>query len=656
MQASCSTNCPYRPQRGERNEERMGGEEVNKAVGLEEEVEEEGEEVTWEKLLLREPVRVLLVEPDDSTRQIIAALLRKCGYRVTVASDGLKAWETLREKYHNIDLVLTEVELPKISGVVLLTMMMEQDSCNHIPVIMMSSNDSVSIAFKCMIKGAADFLVKPIRKNELKNLWQHFWRKRKGEIAVTRNEMVDVCYDHCPIKNATDEQDDVDCCEKESDAQSSCTRSDMEVESTCKLRNNMDLNQARHRNFSLFDDLIIPNNHYEKQSDGISLFPNDEANGVISLGSDIQPEGKINCQEVDRDESSMELFDLNEVINNQPKRICISENSRDNFAENLHVDIELEKKSSSMLSLELSLDGYSHDNPNKQENDGSNTLHHSNSSAFSLYTNNSTADPNFQAQNKGSTNGSIELSPYQSAVNPLHYNGLIPEPDGTKFMNATLSSQEGTAFRCTPIRLIPFPVPVGEICAGSNPFLQSIFYPQSAPAFWGAMPSTIQGTFTENHPYQSGFNDFKSAECHNQEHYSLKSHDFQGHHKQEEAVMVDEQRHVSAVTGDSASVCNDSGYNLNENGSTGVSNENNRPVTTFNTCESSARSGDDDAFQTFGELKSANQCHLSQREAALNKFRLKRKERCFEKKVRYLSRKKLAEQRPRVRGQFVRQV
>ncbi|KAK6929253.1 CCT domain [Dillenia turbinata] len=42
-------------------------------------------------------------------------------------------------------------------------------------------------------------------------------------------------------------------------------------------------------------------------------------------------------------------------------------------------------------------------------------------------------------------------------------------------------------------------------------------------------------------------------------------------------------------------------------------------------------------------------------EAALNKFRQKRKERCFEKKVRYHSRKRMAEQRPRVRGQFVRQ-
>lgn len=46
----------------------------------------------------------------------------------------------------------------------------------------------------------------------------------------------------------------------------------------------------------------------------------------------------------------------------------------------------------------------------------------------------------------------------------------------------------------------------------------------------------------------------------------------------------------------------------------------------------------------------------SQREAALMKFRLKRKDRCYEKKVRYESRKRLAEQRPRVKGQFVRQL
>ncbi|KAK6126117.1 hypothetical protein DH2020_040095 [Rehmannia glutinosa] len=41
----------------------------------------------------------------------------------------------------------------------------------------MSCHDSVGLVFKCLSKGAIDFLVKPIRKNELKNLWQHVWRR-----------------------------------------------------------------------------------------------------------------------------------------------------------------------------------------------------------------------------------------------------------------------------------------------------------------------------------------------------------------------------------------------------------------------------------------------------------------------------------------------
>ena len=53
------------------------------------------------------------------------------------------------------------------------------------------------------------------------------------------------------------------------------------------------------------------------------------------------------------------------------------------------------------------------------------------------------------------------------------------------------------------------------------------------------------------------------------------------------------------------------------------------------------------------EVKSGQ---TERRVAALIKFRQKRKDRCFDKKIRYINRKKLAERRPRVRGQFVRQV
>eukprot|EP00271_Cylindrocystis_brebissonii_P000829 TRINITY_DN11013_c0_g1_i1.p1 TRINITY_DN11013_c0_g1~~TRINITY_DN11013_c0_g1_i1.p1 ORF type:complete len:288 (-),score=54.62 TRINITY_DN11013_c0_g1_i1:236-973(-) len=69
----------------------------------------------------------------------------------------------------------------------------------------------------------------------------------------------------------------------------------------------------------------------------------------------------------------------------------------------------------------------------------------------------------------------------------------------------------------------------------------------------------------------------------------------------------------------------------------------------------SGGSGDVDMNGAATALLDGPHGRSARREAALNKFRQKRKERCFEKKVRYQNRKRLAEQRPRVRGQFVRQ-
>lgn len=71
----------------------VSGGEGMEAVKLEKNVEDEdgggggsggggsGEVVSWESNLPKMVLRVLLVEADDSTRQIIAALLRKCSYK-----------------------------------------------------------------------------------------------------------------------------------------------------------------------------------------------------------------------------------------------------------------------------------------------------------------------------------------------------------------------------------------------------------------------------------------------------------------------------------------------------------------------------------------------------------------------------------------------
>ncbi|KAH9607606.1 hypothetical protein KSS87_022791 [Heliosperma pusillum] len=104
---------------------------------------------------------------------------------VATAQDGLKAWEVLKARPHGIDLILTEIELPSISGYALLTLIMEHEIRKNIPVIMMCKYDSVSLVYKCRMRGGADFLVTPIRINELKNLWQHVWRRQSVSHRLT---------------------------------------------------------------------------------------------------------------------------------------------------------------------------------------------------------------------------------------------------------------------------------------------------------------------------------------------------------------------------------------------------------------------------------------------------------------------------------------
>ncbi|KAJ1391305.1 Signal transduction response regulator, receiver domain [Sesbania bispinosa] len=137
----------------------------------------QGAMICWERFLHIRSLKVLLVENDYSTRHVVTALLRNCSYEVIEAANGLQAWKILEDLTNHIDLVLTEVAMPGLSGIGLLYKIMSHKTRKNIPVIMMSSLDSMGLVFKCLSKGAVDFLVKPIRKNELKNLWQHVWRR-----------------------------------------------------------------------------------------------------------------------------------------------------------------------------------------------------------------------------------------------------------------------------------------------------------------------------------------------------------------------------------------------------------------------------------------------------------------------------------------------
>ncbi|XP_022776489.1 two-component response regulator ORR21 [Durio zibethinus] len=123
-------------------------------------------------------LRVLVVDDDITCLRILEQMLRRCLYTVTTCSQAKAALNLLRERKGCFDVVLSDVYMPDMDGYKLLEHVgLEMD----LPVIMMSADGRTSAVMKGIKHGACDYLIKPIREEELKNIWQHVVRKNLNE-------------------------------------------------------------------------------------------------------------------------------------------------------------------------------------------------------------------------------------------------------------------------------------------------------------------------------------------------------------------------------------------------------------------------------------------------------------------------------------------
>ncbi|XP_011084015.1 two-component response regulator ARR12 [Sesamum indicum] len=121
-------------------------------------------------------LRVLAVDDDPICLKLLETLLRKCQYHVTTTSQARMALKMLRENKDRFDLVISDVHMPDMDGFKLLELVgLEMD----LPVIMLSANGDPKLVMKGVTHGACDYLVKPVRIEELRNIWQHVIRRKK---------------------------------------------------------------------------------------------------------------------------------------------------------------------------------------------------------------------------------------------------------------------------------------------------------------------------------------------------------------------------------------------------------------------------------------------------------------------------------------------
>lgn len=670
----------------------------------------------WESFLPFRSVKVLLVENDDSTRHIVYALLRNSGYEVIAVEDGLQAWKILEDMTNRIDLVLTEVVIPFLSGIGLLCKIMGQKTCKNIPVIMMSSHDSMSVVFNCLSKGAVDYLVKPIRKNELKNLWQHVWRKCHSSSGngsqsgiQTENSSKSKSVEDSDYNTGSNTEDDIrsigfnawDGSDNGSSTQSSWTKRTIEVDSpkpmspgnqladphdsTCAqiirsrseaIHNRWSVTAAKEYKGDKFSNMLmgkdleigvtrIPKLQLKKPSaEALS-----HIDGLPGLNSIKDPENLLKEEQGNNSDSDLKSLsaDLIGSINYKcPNLECVTFGTTNLLPKVSDDKNKVIYDTEEMPCLELSLKRFSDAGDTRKSTHDRNLLRHSKLSAFSRYNSASTANqaPTGDIGSCSPPDNSLEVAKTESEQNIQSNSNQHSNSDSN---NNDMGSTTNNIFN----QSIVFSDKLAPI-SKDNCLPPSALHPMQNGHFSPVEP-VLEGKSDAAVP-KAMLAQGKSVD------QLIQVHHYHHHHHQYYIHNVPQQQYLAnhddtplnnmVEAASQCEACNSSGayndgsdcahaFSGSASGSNHGSDGQNGSSTAFNVTGSNMDihnriSGEGGAG---GEITiGIDQNHFSQREAALNKFRQKRKERCFEKKVRYHSRKKLADQRPRVRGQFVRQV
>ncbi|NCR78805.1 MAG: hybrid sensor histidine kinase/response regulator [Microcystis aeruginosa K13-05] len=136
---------------------------------------------------VQSPPRVLIVDDSVTVREMLAISLVKAGYRIEKARDGLEAWEKLQAGLA-CDLILCDIEMPRLNGLELLSRLQEDEQLQGIPVAMITSRGSQKMQHLAAAKGAKGYFVKPYIEDVLLLAAQ---RLIAGEVLIQKDSPAD---------------------------------------------------------------------------------------------------------------------------------------------------------------------------------------------------------------------------------------------------------------------------------------------------------------------------------------------------------------------------------------------------------------------------------------------------------------------------------
>jgi DNA-binding NtrC family response regulator len=136
-------------------------------------------------MMLPEKKQILVVDDEANLRRVLTAQLSRDGYEVHTAPDGDAGLTILRE--HHIDLVITDLRMPKMDGLELLRQALRTDP--ELPIVILTAHGTVDNAVEALKTGAFDYITKPFDQAEVRTVVRKALRTRDlAGTEATREE------------------------------------------------------------------------------------------------------------------------------------------------------------------------------------------------------------------------------------------------------------------------------------------------------------------------------------------------------------------------------------------------------------------------------------------------------------------------------------
>jgi CheY-like chemotaxis protein len=123
--------------------------------------------------------RILVVDDNHISQQVIGALLTRGGWRFDCANDGAAAVEAARSVHYS--LVLMDLQMPGMDGFEATLHLRAMPAYRQTPILALTADVSPEVRTRCLQSGMDDFLDKPIHSAQLQAVLHRFFASPDGD-------------------------------------------------------------------------------------------------------------------------------------------------------------------------------------------------------------------------------------------------------------------------------------------------------------------------------------------------------------------------------------------------------------------------------------------------------------------------------------------